>query len=197
MGILDVDLYLSSGLRVSIEIQVEIIRGLWKRIAFATVKMLAGQLKRGEEHQRIEPAVSIVICGGVLLPEEPGYYNTYSIRNARSGRECVDLLQINMLEPSKLPKEPDGEALFNWGRFFKAKTPEELARRQRRGGADAGGEAAAISPVKFVPIEFGFTLFTYFPNTHIGPVMRNNHPKQAGAQSFTPVCWRRFMQTTL
>jgi predicted transposase/invertase (TIGR01784 family) len=71
--------------------------------------------------------VSIVICGGVLLDEEPEYYNTYSIRNARSGREFTDVLELNILEPAKLPVEPDGEKLFNWGQFFRAETPEELA----------------------------------------------------------------------
>jgi flagellar biosynthesis/type III secretory pathway protein FliH len=62
-----------------------------------------------------------------LLHEEPGYYNTYSIRNARSGREFTNVLEINILEPGKLPTEPDGGRLFNWGQFFRAKTPEELA----------------------------------------------------------------------
>jgi predicted transposase/invertase (TIGR01784 family) len=142
MGILDVDLRLKDGLGVGVEIQVEITPGLRKRIAFATAKMLAGQLRRGEEHQRIEPVVSIVICGGVLLSEETGCYNTHGIRNARSGREFADLLPINILEPSKLPEEPDGEALFNWGQFFKAKSPEELAMAAKRDPAIA--EAAAL-----------------------------------------------------
>jgi clan AA aspartic protease len=42
---------------------------------------------------RIERVVSIVICGGVLLPEETGYYNTYglpthgAIRRLYKGKE--------------------------------------------------------------------------------------------------------------
>jgi predicted transposase/invertase (TIGR01784 family) len=127
MGILDVKLYLRHGVTISIEIQVAISRDLRKRIAFSTAKMLAEQLKRGEEHRQVKRAVSIVICGGVLLSEETGYYNTYSIRNVRSGLEFTDVLQINILEPSKLPEEPDGAPLFKWGQFFKAETPEELA----------------------------------------------------------------------
>jgi predicted transposase/invertase (TIGR01784 family) len=127
MGILDLCLYLKSKLCIDVEIQIRTNRSLRKRIAFTAAKMLSGQLKRGEEYQRIEPVVNIIICGDVLLPEEPGYYNTYSIRNVRSGLEFVDLLRIVILEPSKLPKEPDGEPLYNWGRFFQAETPEELA----------------------------------------------------------------------
>jgi hypothetical protein len=63
----------------------------------------------------------------MLLSEEAGYYNTYSLRNARTGREFTDVVEINILEPKKLPAEPDGGRLFDWGRFFKAETPEELA----------------------------------------------------------------------
>jgi hypothetical protein len=80
---------------------------------------------------QIERVISIVICDSVLLSEETGYYNTYSIRNARSGLEFTDLLQINVLEPAKLPRDPDGEAMFKWGQFFKAKTPEELTMAAR------------------------------------------------------------------
>jgi hypothetical protein len=70
---------------------------------------------------------SIVICGKTLLNEEPEYYNTYSLRNVRTGREFTDLLTINVLEPGKLPVEPDGSRLFNWGQFFKARSREELS----------------------------------------------------------------------
>jgi predicted transposase/invertase (TIGR01784 family) len=127
MGVLDVGLYFKDDRRIGVEIQVKMARSLRKRIAFGAAKMLVGQIDRGQKYQHIKPVISIVICGGVLLPEEPGYYNTYSIRNVRTGREFVDLMQINILEPAKLPPEPDGSMLFNWGQFFKAETPEELA----------------------------------------------------------------------
>jgi predicted transposase/invertase (TIGR01784 family) len=137
MGILDVNLRRRDNTSIGIEIQVKITRDLRKRIAFNSAKMLTGQLRRGKGYASIEPAVSIVICGDVLLPDEPEYYNRYGIRNVRSGREFVDLLQINILEPAKLPEEPDGKTLFNWGRFFKATTPEELAMTAERDPAIA------------------------------------------------------------
>jgi hypothetical protein len=77
-----------------------------------------------------------------LLGEERGYYNAYSIRNARSGLEFADVLRINILEPTKLPAEPDGGPLYNWGRFFKAKTPEELMMAAKADPVIA--EAAAL-----------------------------------------------------
>ncbi len=62
-----------------------------------------------------------------MIPEEKGYYNRYSIRNSQSGAEFTDLIAINVLELCKLPKESDGGRLFNWGQFFKAQNPEEMA----------------------------------------------------------------------
>jgi predicted transposase/invertase (TIGR01784 family) len=128
MSILDVKVYLKSGVIIDVEIQVEINQDLRKRIAFSIGKMLSEQIKRGDDYYRVERVICIVICcGGVLLPEEAEYYNTYSLRNVRSGKEFTDVMEINILEPKKLPDEPNGERLFNWGQFFKAETPEELA----------------------------------------------------------------------
>jgi predicted transposase/invertase (TIGR01784 family) len=127
LGILDVKVYLTSGVAINVEVQINISQELRKRIAFSIGKMLAEQIKKGDKYYRIERVVSIVICGDVLLHEEPGYYNTYSLRNARSGREFTDVLEVNVLEPKKLPAEPDGGRLFHWGQFFRAETPEVLA----------------------------------------------------------------------
>jgi predicted transposase/invertase (TIGR01784 family) len=127
LNILDVKVYLASGIVINVEVQVHISQDFRKRLAFTIGKMLAEQLKKGEEYYRVERVISIIICCGALLDEEREYYNSYSIRNARSGREFTDVLELNILEPGKLPTEPDGGKLFNWGEFFKAETPEELA----------------------------------------------------------------------
>jgi predicted transposase/invertase (TIGR01784 family) len=127
MGILDVKVHIQSGAVINVEMQVETYQELRKRITFSTAKMLTEQIKRGDRYNQAERVVSIVICGGVLIPEEKGYYNRYSIRNVQSGTEFTDLIAINVLELGKLPKESDGGRLFNWGQFFKAQNPEELA----------------------------------------------------------------------
>jgi predicted transposase/invertase (TIGR01784 family) len=133
MGILDVKVYTVSSMIINVELQVEISQDLRKRMAFSRAKLLAGQLKRGEAYVQAERVISIVICvDGVLLHEEQGYYNSYSIRNARSGAELTDLLEIRVLELQKLPPDPDGERLYDWGQFFKAKTAEELVMTGKR-----------------------------------------------------------------
>jgi predicted transposase/invertase (TIGR01784 family) len=126
LNILDVKLRLKSGERIGVEVQIYVSQEMRNRVVFSGAKLLAEQLKRGEGYGRIERVASIVICGETLLNEEPGYYNSYSLRNVRTGREFTDLLTVNVLEPGKLPVEPDGSRLFHWGRFFKVKSLEEL-----------------------------------------------------------------------
>jgi predicted transposase/invertase (TIGR01784 family) len=87
-SVLDVKARLRSGSVIDVEIQVEMIRDLRERILFDAAKMLTGQIKRGEEYRQMEQVVSIIICDGILLPEEPRRYNTYIVRNARSGDVC-------------------------------------------------------------------------------------------------------------
>jgi predicted transposase/invertase (TIGR01784 family) len=142
MSILDVKVRLKSGVTVNVEMQVETSQDLRKRIAFATAKMLTEQIRRGEDYSRVERVAGIVICGGVLLSEEAGYYNTYSLRNAQSGAEFTDVLAISILEPGKLPDEPDGGRLYDWGQFFRAETAEEMAMAGARDPAIR--EAAAV-----------------------------------------------------
>jgi predicted transposase/invertase (TIGR01784 family) len=135
MGILDVKVHTQSRMVINVEMQVKTTQELRKRVTLSTAKMLTEQIKRGETYSRLERVVSILICEGILIPEEQTYYNKYSIRNKRSGSEFTDLIEINVLELAKLPtmpdgsllaKEPDGGRLYNWARFFKAKTREEL-----------------------------------------------------------------------
>jgi predicted transposase/invertase (TIGR01784 family) len=76
-SILDVKIRHPSGAITNVEIQVQVDQYLRKRVAFTTAKMIAEQLKRGEEYQRAQRVVSIVICGETLLFEEPGYYIGY------------------------------------------------------------------------------------------------------------------------
>jgi predicted transposase/invertase (TIGR01784 family) len=143
LGVLDVKVYLKSGVIIDVEVQVEISQDLRKRIAFSIGKMLSEQIQRGDDYYRVERVICIVICcGGVLLSEEAEYYNTYNLRNARSGKDFTDVMEINILEPKKIPEKPNGERLFNWGQFFRAETPEELAMIAEKDPAIA--EAAAL-----------------------------------------------------
>jgi predicted transposase/invertase (TIGR01784 family) len=126
LSILDVKIRLKSGEKIGVEVQLYVNRKMRNRVVYSGAKLLTEQIQKGEGYGQIERVVSIIICGETLLHEEPEYYNCYSLRNIKTGREFTDLLTISVLEPGKLPVEPDGSRLFNWGQFFKVKSREEL-----------------------------------------------------------------------
>jgi predicted transposase/invertase (TIGR01784 family) len=107
--------------------QVCVTHELKGRLIYYLTRLFAGQLHRGEPYALLERAVSLIIVGDILSPEEEGYYNRYRILNQETAYEFSNLLELNILELGKLPAYPDKrEALWNWGRFFVSKTEEEL-----------------------------------------------------------------------
>ncbi|GHV65233.1 hypothetical protein AGMMS49587_19140 [Spirochaetia bacterium] len=125
-GVLDVKVHTRSGIIINVEIQVSSSKELRKRFAWYGAKMLAGQISRGDQYRKLERVVSIIIVAEELVEEDRGYYNKYVIMNGKTGTVFTDLLEINVLELSKLPAESDGTALWNWGQFLKCESEEEF-----------------------------------------------------------------------
>jgi predicted transposase/invertase (TIGR01784 family) len=103
LSILDVSAKLEDGRTVDIEIQVVNRHDFRKRGPFSWAKRHALKLGRGSNitYTNIKPTITICLLAFTLLEEEERYYNSYSIRNDKSGnRLCADM-QIIYLE---LPK---------------------------------------------------------------------------------------------
>jgi predicted transposase/invertase (TIGR01784 family) len=125
-GVVDVKVHTRSGKTINVELQVATTRDLRKRFAWYGAKMLTEQISRGDQYGQLERVISIIIVDGDLVNEDWDYYNRYVIMNPRTGTVFTDLLEINVLDLSKLPAEPDGTALWTWGRFFKSESEEEF-----------------------------------------------------------------------
>ncbi|MDR0656469.1 MAG: Rpn family recombination-promoting nuclease/putative transposase [Treponema sp.] len=139
-GILDVKVHTKSGVIINVEVQVASYAGLRNRFVFYPAKLLVSQAKRGAKYRKLAPVVSIIIMEELLVPEDEGYYNEYGLINKRTGTVFSDVLRINVLELSKLPQSadmiPSGERpLWQWGRFFQARTEEEFKMAAEQGGA--------------------------------------------------------------
>ncbi|MDR3337992.1 MAG: Rpn family recombination-promoting nuclease/putative transposase, partial [Treponema sp.] len=88
---------------INVEIQAASFPELTKRFVLYSAKLLTGQIKKGGDYRDIEPVVSIIILNDTLVPDDKNYYNTYRIRNVETGVELTGVLEINLLELSKLP----------------------------------------------------------------------------------------------
>jgi predicted transposase/invertase (TIGR01784 family) len=125
--VLDVKVKTTSGRVINVEVQISTFEKLIKRFTLNSAKLLTEQIKIGEDYNVIEPAVSIIIVKDTLVPNDKSYYNTYRIANIKTGVELTNILEINILELSKLPREPDGTGLYKWAEFFKSESEEEFA----------------------------------------------------------------------
>ncbi|MDR2482630.1 MAG: Rpn family recombination-promoting nuclease/putative transposase [Treponema sp.] len=84
------------------------------------------------------------------LPEELGYLNEYSLRNAGSGKPFTVLIKIITLELPKLPEAPDDQKVWSWAKFFRVKTREEMEGEQ---GAGNGGNGVQEADMERAPAD--------------------------------------------
>ena len=126
LGILDVKLHTRSGNVVDIELQLLNTPAFRKRIIFYTARMLAEQIKAGEDWRSIERAISIVITDFVLINENESYYNRYRLYDNKTGSEFTNAIEINVLELPKLSQKQDDSELWEWLRFLNSENEEEL-----------------------------------------------------------------------
>jgi predicted transposase/invertase (TIGR01784 family) len=74
----------------------------------------------------IQRTICILITNYELVPENESYRNRYTLRDPKTGSEFTDLLEIDVLELPKLPKDEDGTPLWDWMKFLSVEETEEL-----------------------------------------------------------------------
>lgn len=70
-------------------------------------KMVTEQLKRGHGYKDIKKVISIIILDKNLINDSKEYHNKYILVDKKTGSQFTDLLEINILELNKLPKDND------------------------------------------------------------------------------------------
>jgi predicted transposase/invertase (TIGR01784 family) len=80
----------------------------------------------GDQHDKIQKSVTIVITGENFIPDSDRYFHRFTFNDPDAGVEFTDLKEICTLELGKLPIETDGTARYDWAKFIAAETEEEL-----------------------------------------------------------------------
>jgi predicted transposase/invertase (TIGR01784 family) len=133
-GILDIRLATKSGRTIHIEIQINPFRAMIPRILYYQARMVADQLHSGEEFDRIQQVISVVIFDYNLLPGKK-YLSVFEFCDIESSGDrekgapepFTDIQKIVIIELRKLPVEDDGTALWPHLKFLACKTEEEMA----------------------------------------------------------------------
>ena len=125
-GILDIKLTTKNGQRINVEIQIRKASDLKQRILFYASNMVAEQLTEGEKYDKIRKVISIMICTDHnLIEDSKEYHNRYFLYDKNTNSIFSDLLEIDILEFKKVPKN-DRSDLATWLRFLNTDNKEEL-----------------------------------------------------------------------
>jgi predicted transposase/invertase (TIGR01784 family) len=134
--ILDIRVVTRDGTAINVEIQLRPMRKMRMRILFYCSRLLAGQVRAGDNYQGMRKAVCIVIVDYNLIDESPErYHHCFRMYDREAGVEFSDAQEIHTLELSKLPKASDGGPLLNWLHFLAAKTEEEFEMAAQKDAA--------------------------------------------------------------
>lgn len=127
VGVLDIKVTLRSKKRVNVEMQSKKIAHLRERVLFYCSGMVKEQVVSGDDYDKIKRVVSITITNHVVIPGDGEYHHRYTLYDPETRSEFTDLLEVHILELSKLPKRDDGSDVWKWMKFLTVNTKEELA----------------------------------------------------------------------
>ena len=125
LGIVDLRVTTRSGQIIHVEIQRDPFPAMRNRLMFYDSSLIAGQIGEGKEYDSMKRVISILITNYELIAESSLYHHRFTLYDPRAAVEFTDLLKIHTLELPKIPETPD-VYLWNWLRFLRAETMEEL-----------------------------------------------------------------------
>jgi predicted transposase/invertase (TIGR01784 family) len=124
-GVLDVKIKTTLGKLIDVEIQRRDAPNMEQRIMFYTSKMFNEQIGEGDNYINIKQVISILITDYKLYSDTK-YHHHFFLRDDEGEIIFTELLEVNTLELPKLPQTNDNTHLYEWLKFLKVETKEEL-----------------------------------------------------------------------
>jgi predicted transposase/invertase (TIGR01784 family) len=111
----------------NIEIQINPVKNIGKRLSFYKSKLIVEQIGKGELYSVIQKVICICITDYELFPGTGNYLNNFRFYN-RKNRLCFEDIpeEVYTLELPKVPALNDGSRGWEWTQFLKAKRKEEF-----------------------------------------------------------------------
>ena len=125
-SVLDIEASLTTGKKVHIEIQVEKKVDFLKRALFYSAGLIRGQAKKGDITYDIEKSISIYILDHSLDWTTSKTHHLFKVYDTENSVFFGDLLEIHTIELPKIDLSSTGSKLYDWLRFFKVRTEEDL-----------------------------------------------------------------------
>lgn len=127
LGILDVRVIMENGMQIDMEMQVSYFEYWDARSLFYLGKMYTEQLKKGEPYENLKKCIHVSILDFIRFENDERCYRKICFCDERTGEKYTDLMEIQILELKKLPKEVNSEdSVIRWMRFLGGKTRKEF-----------------------------------------------------------------------
>ena len=125
---LDIKVILDNRLILNLELQV-INEGNWPERSLCYLCRCFDNLKKGEDFERVLPAVQIGILNFTLFSDAPEFFATYRFMNEKSHKVYSDKLSLHVLELKNIELATEEDRAYHiddWARLFSATTWKEL-----------------------------------------------------------------------
>lgn len=127
LGILDVRVMIEDGTQIDMEMQVAYFEYWDARSLFYLGKIFTEQLKKGETYENLKKCIHVSILDFVRFEEDDQCCRTISFCDKNTGREYTDLMEIQILELKKLPKDlKTDDEIISWMLFLGGKNRKEF-----------------------------------------------------------------------
>ena len=104
-GILDVRVKLKNGVQIDFEMQVVYYDYWANRSAYYLGKMYVDQIREGDSYDRLQKCIQVSILDHTYFQDDEKCYRRIALCDTETGKEYTDLLEMHILELSKLPHE--------------------------------------------------------------------------------------------
>ncbi len=143
-GIVDIRAEIDDGVQLDIEMQTADRDNFLKRILLYWARMYVKTMEKGNDYSTLKKCIVIAFVDFEFSElKEYGIHTKWQIKETEFGEKVLtDVLELNIIEVSKVQKEYDKEAIIKWVNFLKnpygmevenmAKTDEEIAEARRK-----------------------------------------------------------------
>lgn len=127
LGILDVLVELEDETKMNMELQVSYFECWINRVLFYLSKIYSGQIREGEEYDRLHRCIHVGILDFIHFPNDKKCCRKLAFCDVETGEQYTDLMEMYVLELQKLPPEDLNEkGIIRWMRFLGGKNREEF-----------------------------------------------------------------------
>lgn len=88
------------------------------RSLYYWAKLYVSQIEKGDEYEKLKPAVGINIVDFELFENLRNFHNCFVIKDMEGNRILTDHLTIHFLELHKIPEGTKGSKIVNWLLYF-------------------------------------------------------------------------------